>query len=104
MIILSDERFNTFKKSIVCCVYAEVNRLEFTCICGFENSNAVIQVKNEQTNETAFADILVMRKHKVHFNDNEKAKIAVELRPSKKRFDCKFYNGIRFYRHDDLTD
>lgn len=104
MIILSDERFNTFKKSIVCCVYAEVTRLEFDCLCGFENTNKVIQVKNENTNETAFAEILVMMKHKVHFNSDEKARITVELRPSKKNLNCKFYNGIRFYKNNDLTD
>lgn len=104
MIILSDERFNTFKKSIVCCVYAEVSRLEFVCLCNYENTNKVIQVKNEQTNETTFAEVLVIMKHRVHFNDNEKARIAIELRPSKKNFNVKFYNGIRFYRYENLTD
>lgn len=104
MIILSDERFNTFKKSIVCCVYSEVTRLEFNCLCGFENTNKVIQVKNESTNETAFAEVLVMMKHRVHFDDNEKARITIELRPSKKNLTCKFYNGIRFYKNNDLTD
>lgn len=104
MVILNNERFNTLKKSIVCCVFAEVNRLEFDCLCDYENSNKAIQVKNEKTNETTFAEILVMMKHRVHFNDNEKAKITAELRPSKKNISIKFYNGIRFYKNSDLTD
>lgn len=104
MIILNDERFNTFKKSIVCCAYANVNSLEFCCLCDYENSNKVVQIKNEKTNETTFAEILIMRKHKVHFNDNERVKITVELRPTKKNPNCKFYNGIRFYKNSDLTD
>lgn len=104
MIILSNERFNTLKKSIVCCAYAEVNALEFTCLCDYENTNKVIQVKNESTNETTFAEVLIMRKYRVHFNDNEKQKITVELRLSKKNITCKFYNGVRFYKNSDLTD
>lgn len=104
MIILSDERFDTFKKCICLCVYAEVNELEFVCLSNFEYTSKVIQVKKEGTNETAFAEILVMNKDRVHFHDEEKVKIAVELRPSKKTPNCNFYNGIRFYKKSNLTD
>lgn len=104
MIILSDERFDTFKKCVCLCVYAEVNELEFVCLTNFEYTSRVIQVKKEGTNETTFAEILVMNKHKILFHDEEKVKIAVELRPSKKKPNCNFYNGIRFYKNSDLTD
>lgn len=104
MIILSDERFNFFKKCIVLCVYAEVNELEFTCLCNFERTNKVIQVKNESTNETTFAEILVMKKHEVCFYDDKKVNIAIELRPTKKNPNLNLYNGIKFYRYNNLTD
>lgn len=104
MIILSNERFNFFKKCIVLCVYAEVNELEFTYLCNFERINKVIQLKNESTNETTFAEILVMKKHEVCFYDDKKVNIAIELRPTKKNPTINFYNDIKFYRYNNLTD
>ena len=104
MIVLSAERFETFKKCICLCAYAKVNAQEFLLLSEFQGKRRVIKVKKEGASETATAEISVMLRERVHFSAEEKQKIAIELRPSKEPANCKFFNDIRLYKNNDLTD
>ena len=104
MIVLSAERFETFKKCISLCVYGKVGVMEFMCLSKTGDTSRIIQVRKEETNETVSAEVSVMFKKRIIFHGREKQKIAIELRPTKISPNCKIFCNIRFYRNNDLTD
>ena len=104
MVVLSKERFETFKKCISLAVYGEVGLMEFTCLSKNGDTDRIVQIKKDGTKETALAEVLVMFKNRVVFHGEEKQKITIELRPTKKRPNCKLFGDTRFYKNSDLTD
>lgn len=104
MVVLSKERFETFKKCISLAVYGKVGFMEFTCLSKNGDTARIVQIKKDGTKETAFAEVLIMRRNKSIFYGEEKQKITIELRPTKKRPNCKFFGDTRFYKNSDLTD
>lgn len=104
MVVLSAERFETFKKCISLAVYGKVGLMEFTHLSKKGDTDRVVQIKKDGTEETAFAEVLIMLKNRVLFHGEEKQKITIELRPTKKRPNCKLLGNIRFYKNNDLTD
>lgn len=104
MIVLSAERFETFKKCISLCVHGKVGVLEFICLSETGNTSRIVQVRKERTNETVSAEVSVMSKKRIIFHDREKQKIAIELRPTKMSPNCKLFCNIKFYKNNDLTD
>lgn len=104
MIALSDDRFNALKDNKTIYVYAEVNEKQFVNLFDYEYIHKVIQIKNEQTNETSFAELHIMDSDKIYIDNTKTVTIVVQLKPSEEVPKCKFDKSIRFYKNDDLTD
>lgn len=104
IITLSDERFNALKGNKTIYVYSKVNEKQFVKLFDYEYIHKVIQIKNEQTNEVAFAEMEILDKDIIHIDKTQTVTITVRLRPSKESLEFFYNESIKFYKNDDLTD
>lgn len=104
IITLSDERFNVLKGNKTIYVYAEVNEEQFVKLFDYEYAHKVIQIKNEQTNRTTFAELTILDKDNIHIDRTQTVTITVQLKPSKEVLEFFDNEDIKFYKNDDLTD